>query len=157
MMAPRRHKGTKKTKRQRLLARVHILEKEVWPGDKRRAHAMRRELMVFNFGASSAADLPESDLEELAKLLASRRAKPGTRHPERSRAARLEELLSQARATARELGWSDNRLRGLCRKTCGVDRVEWVREIKKLTALVAALERYLRREFSRRAGEPVSR
>jgi len=157
-MTPQRHKGRKKkSKRQRLLARVHILAGEIWPGDRERADNMRRELMMYNFGARSATALDEQELEELVAMLASRLKGQGSKLKGRTKDARLEELLSQARATARELGWEDRRLRGLCRKTCGVDRVEWVREIKKLTALVAALERYLRREFSRRAGEPVSR
>lgn len=138
-----------KTKRQRLLARIHILEKECWPGDPERAHAMRRELMGFNFGVSSAAKLADADLEALVELLEGRRKAPGARRTGRSLGGRLEHLRSQARATARELDWEDKRFRGLCRKKCGVDRVEWCNDIKKLTALVKTLEGYLRQEFER--------
>lgn len=137
-----------KTKRQRLLARVHILAKEIWPQS---TDDMRREWLMYNFGIRSVAGLGVAELDGVVEAMGARKKAQGSRPKGRSKGGRLESLRGQARATARELGWSDKRLRGLCRKCCGCDRLEWVRDISRLTALVKALERYLRREFRRQA------
>jgi len=129
---------------------VHILQKEIWPGDPERAERLYREMLMFNFGERSAADLGEAELEELVRIMEDRKTggRPRTADGRRSRDARVEELRDLANDLKNALAWPEKRLRGLVYKICGVSDIAWCSDIKKLDGLVKALENYLRDEFS---------
>ena len=141
--------------RNALLAMVHIAIKEL--GITRDDY---RTILKWQFNQASAADLSIMELQYLVEYFVqhgwkskrrqrtdNRRQTTEDRGRTRTRKTdngpQLEALRERAIEVAGELENGERRLRGLCRKLCGVDRIEWCTEVRPLKGLVAALERIL--------------
>jgi len=140
--------------RNALLAMVHIAVKEL--GITKDDY---RTILKWQFNQASAADLSIMELQYLVEYFKEHgwksKSKRGQRIEDRGRTRKtdngpqLEALRERAIEVAGELENGERRLQGLCRKLCGVDRIEWCTEVGKLKGLVAALERVLAADLRR--------
>lgn len=119
-----------------LLAKIHIAKKELCLDDD-----LYRFILKDEFGAASAADLTEPELETLLRRFMSKgwTPKQGTD----AQIAALQERIGQALLNS---SLTPARLHGLTRKICGVDDPRWCRETRKLKRLLAALEHIIKKE-----------
>ena len=138
-------KKTVSSQRRGLLAKVHIAKKELGVFDDDYRDILRRE-----FGVTSSAALADRELESLVDYFISKGWKPqrsearGQRPEEKkaAQAAALKERIGQ------ELLHSDmtaERLRGLVRKICGVDDLQWCGDAVRLKKLLAVIGNMLDR------------
>lgn len=128
----------KNTRRNALLAKVHIAKKELGIED-----ADYRAILKREFGKYSAKDLTELELGYLVDYF----REHGWQNPKRKAQSDQCEIL---RARAWELaGKIENgrvRLKGLTKKILKVDRLEWARDVGRLKRLLAVLENIKREE-----------
>ena len=127
--------------RNALLAKIHIAKKELGLDDD-----LYREILQDEFGVGSAADLRVEELEGLvarfeAKGWQSRakESRPGGRSYN-TKTAQAEALRDRARQAALHTELNEKRFRGLVKKICGVDELEWCGEAVRLKRLVAVIE-----------------
>ena len=125
-------------RRQALLAMNHIALKELNISDEDYRDILRDE---FKVASSSALSLPE-----LGRLIERHKSKGWSPKGEGGRAWRpkntggqLRVLGERARGLASEIENGAQRLPGLCRKLCGVDKIEWCKDVGKIKGLIAAL------------------
>lgn len=144
-MKDERSTRPRKSERLRLLAQVHIAKKEIWPSAEM-GERMYREILFFNFGARSAADLSLEELRTFRQIMEDRGWKPGKKGQKpKVKSQRLKELRAEADALLRvTFDREGRRGAGFCRKICGVDNPVWCHDVKKLAALVKALSRQCR-------------
>ncbi len=134
-------KAPDRIQRQRrgLLAKVHIAIKELGiPDDDYRG------ILVKEFGVSTAKALSIIELQYLVAYFEEKGWEPqgGNRKSEiGNRKSQCEALQGRAREIAAEMEDGERRLRGLCKKLCGVDRLEWCRDAGKLKRLLAAMSK----------------
>ena len=125
-------------RRQGLLAMVHIALKDLGICDDDYRDILKRE-----FGVSSAAALSGRELRELIERFKSKgwaaRGKGGKVWRPKNTEGQLRALRDRARGLASEIENGKQRLAGLCKKICGVDKVEWVRDVEKVKRLVVVL------------------
>lgn len=123
-------------KRQGLLAMVHIALKELGIDDGDYRDILKRE-----FGVASAAALSEREMGDLIRRFKSKgwQAKGGKVWRPRNTEGQLRALKERARALAADIENGEQRLAGLCRKICGVDKVEWCKDVEKIKRLVVVL------------------
>ena len=143
--------------RNALLAMVHIAIKEL--GITKDDY---RTILKWQFSKGSAADLSILELQYLVEYFVQhgwkskrrqRTEERGETTEDRGRTTdnqrQLEALRERAEEITEELENGERRLQGLCRKLCGVDRIEWCTEVGRLKGLVAALERVLAADLRR--------
>lgn len=127
----------KESKRQRngLLAKIHIGKSKLGLDDD-----VYRDLIEAYFGKRSAADLSIAQLEKLLGIFRARGFEGDSRR-------RAMALCERAREIAGSLPDGAARLQGLTFKICGVQRLEWCRDIGKLERLLAALGKIQREGY----------
>jgi len=129
-------------RRRALLAKVHIAPKELGVSEDDVKGILWRE-----FRKSSRADLTEMELGYLVDYFVEHGWRPKGGNSKRETGnpgTQAERLRERAVELAGELENGEARLRGLVRKTCGVDRLEWARDASKLRRLLAVMERIKR-------------
>lgn len=127
--------------RKALLAKVHIAKKDLkWPD------AYYRQLLMNFFGVPTAAALGIRDLEFLIETMIRLGWKPKARRGPGSIENHLEALRYRAKALAAKIQNGEAGLRGLTKKYCGVEDLEWCDDITKLKQLLAILGNIYRRE-----------
>jgi len=147
LVKPKKRKTRIDPLRRGLLAKVHIAIKELGIIEEDYRAILERE-----FGKVSARDLTMLELQYLVARFEGHgwQPKPGTRRKQAPRED-LKELQAQAlRARAADiaagLANGERRLAGLVAGICGVDRLEWCRDVRKLKRLVAVIESVARKE-----------
>jgi len=147
-----RDKGTKgqrdkvSPKRRALLAKVHIAKKELGLSEEDYEAALT--------GASgtggwiiSASVCSDDELERVLEHFEACGWKPKTKTPKRPPEGQiLSALRHRINETADGLENGGKRLEGICLRCTGVHRIEWVRDVKKLKAVLAAISGIARRE-----------
>ena len=113
--------------RKALLAAIHAANKELDLEED-----TYRDLLEAEFGQRSAGTLQNGQLRRLLDIYQGW----GWKSPRNKQA---EALWVRARRLAEGLEDGPERLRGLVKKICGVDRLEWCRDAGKLRQLLAAL------------------
>jgi len=129
----RKAQNKEKAQRKNLLAQVHIAKKDlcILDGDY-------RDILSREFGRESAADLNNVELKYLVAYFREHGWQPKGR-PDQAQALR-----KRARTIAGKLDDGEQRLKGLCKRICRVDRLEWCKDVNRLKSLVAALGRISR-------------
>lgn len=122
------------SQRRGLLAKIHIAVKELGLPD-----VHYKDIKAGRYGVESAADLSNLQLEDLVEYFKSLGWKPHRK----SQAYRLRERVE---GLALEIQNGANRLPGLVKKICDVDKLEWCHATAKLKRLVAVLEKIKRSE-----------
>ena len=124
--------GNVETQRRGLLAKVHIAIKELKiPEDD------YRNILKLDYGVVSAADL---SIEELADFLKRCEASGWkAKHTKQKKKWQVKALRHRASEIANELQNGERRLRGLCRSICGVEVLEWCKDVNALKRLLAAM------------------
>jgi phage gp16-like protein len=127
--------------RKALLAKVHIAKKDLkWPDD------YYRQLLMNSFGVPTAAALGIRDLEFLIETMIQRGWKPKARRGPGSLESQADALRHRARDLASKIKNGEAGLRGLSKKICGVEVLDWCDDIAKLKRLLAILGNIYRRE-----------
>lgn len=102
-----------------------------------------RDILKREFGVASAAALSSRELGNLIERFKSKgwqaKSKGGKEWRPKNTEGQLRALRDRARGLAAELDNGEQRLAGLCKKICGVDKVEWVRDVEKVKRLVVVL------------------
>jgi phage gp16-like protein len=113
-----------------LLAKVHIALNDLDIPDED-----YRDILEKDFGVRSAAALSINELQDLVAFFKSKgwKGKPG------KSASQALAFRTRAEKMALEIENGEKRLKGLVRKICGVERLEWCRDLETLKALLAAL------------------
>ncbi len=102
-----------------------------------------RDILIREYGVSSAAALSMHELADLVDRFRHKgwQPKAGGDGKGRRQKAQAVALREKARAIASRLDNGEKRLSGLCKRICGVNRIEWVRDVEKLKHLLAVLAR----------------
>jgi len=129
--------------RRRLLALVHIAAKDIGLGDDQ-----YRGLLAALFKTSTAAALSN---DELRKLVAYFMKEFNWRHKgsfagKGSERSQIKALHLRLSGFISEIPNGQKRVGSLCRKICGVDRIEWCKDLGKLKRLLAVLGNIVRIE-----------
>lgn len=125
-------------RRQGLLAMVHIALKDLGICDEDYRDILEREFRVKSAGALSVREL--GDLIERFKSKGWKaKGKGGRPWRPRNTDGQLRALKDRARALAGEIENGEQRLMGLCKKICGVDKVEWCKDVEKIKRLIVIL------------------
>jgi phage gp16-like protein len=133
---PQRHEGTKKkTRRDKLLAMVHIALKDLGICDED-----YREILEREFGKRSAADLSELELGYLVDYFQEKGWGGSKVHGSQLKNEQVQRLRERAYDIAGRLENGEKRLAGLSRKILGVDHITWSRDVPRLKRLLAILE-----------------
>jgi len=136
-------KSLSKIEKQRrgLLAMIHIAKKELGLKDDQYSAILR------GFHVDSCAQMSIAQMEECVRLMKRLGWKP-------IRSGKGVDIDGQARALqnraidiASEIDNGKSRLGGLCKRICGVDQIGWCRNVERLKALVAALEKIRRTDL----------
>ena len=128
----------KNTRRNALLAKVHIAIKELGIDDDDYRAILKRE-----FGRYSAKQLTELELGWLIDYFRQKgwQAQSAER---RAQSEQYEILRARAWELAGKIENGDRRLKGLAKKILGVDRLECCRDVGRLQRLLAVLEKIKR-------------
>jgi len=125
--------------RKGLIQKIHIAKNQL--GITEDAY---RDMLSQNYQVESSLQLNIKQLEDFRRHIW--RPRRGKRRPKKSQVQTLrEEILSLAANLER----GERRLPGLCEKICGVERLEWCHDVKKLKSLLAAARKLLRMEMGR--------
>ena len=120
-------------KRRRLLAQIHIAKKEVGLDDE-----TYREILDQETGKRSCACMTMPELTRIKRRFIACGWTPGA--PPGGQVEALKRQVFQRAETFLGPTWRE-RLNGLCRALCEVDRIEWVRSTAKLKRLLAAIRK----------------
>ncbi|RLC25051.1 MAG: hypothetical protein DRH56_06050 [Deltaproteobacteria bacterium] len=126
--------------RRGLLAKVHIAVKDLCIDDGTYRDILRRE-----FGVASAAALSNRELESLIRYFRGKGWEP-KRAKDAKKPDRAGALRERAQGLAGEMDMSETRFRGLCRRICGTDRLEWCRDAAALKRLLAVMGKINRQQ-----------
>lgn len=137
----------KRSEKQRrgLLAKVHIAIKDLCIDDGTYREILRRE-----FGVASAAALSNRELEALVRYFKRKgwqaKSSPPDRRTGKARdpEAQVDALRERALELKEKMQMSERRFRGLCRKICGAERIEWCQDGATLKRLLAVMEKIRR-------------
>ena len=132
---PKNSHNRLQSQRNGLLAKVHIAKKELCLFEEDYRGILRRE-----FGVTSASALSIGELQSLVRYFESkgwRSKKPESGGPKPE--GQIKALREKAWAMAGELDNGEKRLRALCMKICGVERIEWCNDTGQLKRLLAVL------------------
>jgi phage gp16-like protein len=129
--------------RRALLAKIHIAIKDMGIDDE-----LYRLILQEEFGAKSAAELGNRQLEQLVERFERKGWKPRRQSADDGR----QQKTGQADALKEKVGqillhsdFDEVRLRGLVRKICGVDHLEWCGDAVRLKKLLAVIGRMMDR------------
>lgn len=117
---------TKKSRRNRLLAVIHIEKDKQGISDEAYGDILR-----LNFGVESAADLTDRDLTSLIRHMKRKAQYPQVEALKKKAGPLLRDGIERGLVRSE---------RGLVRAICGVDRLEWCGEAVRLKKLLAVLE-----------------
>ncbi len=124
-------------RRRKLLAIIHIAKKDLHLLDE------HYRAILHGFQVESARDLTLLQLEKLAKHLKHLGWKPLKRKSEKPdhapSAAQLKALRDRALWMASEMKLGEGRFRGLLLKICGVEMLEWCRDVHGLERFLKVL------------------
>lgn len=134
--------GLLEQQRKGLLAVIHIAKKGLGLDDE-----LYREILSSRYGVWSAGSLRIVDLEDLAgyfKQMGFRKKKPVVDRPlsvatNRPRTSQIEVLQGKILERAFVLERGEQRMLGLVKKHCGVDRLEWCRDVGKLKQVLRVM------------------
>ena len=116
-------------RRRAMLAKIHMAKKDLALDDD-----TYRDFLEAEYGVRSAGKLTPYQLDQVLGIF---RAWGWESDPKRQAAA----LRARAREMAGRIDNGEARLKGLVRKVCGVEWLDWVRDVGKLERLLAALGR----------------
>lgn len=133
----KRDSGENLEKRRKLLAMVHIAREELALSD-----AQYRIMLLAAFEVPTAAALTNSQLEAFVEYF---KRKYGWRPKSKEPTRQIRFLQEKAVDFARQIPGGSDRAQGLCRKLCGVDRIQWCNDVAKLKRLLAAMGNIKRR------------
>lgn len=133
-----------KDQRRGLLALVHIAKKQLGLTEDEYLGALS------GFGVASAGALSVPELEGLVEYFKSVGFKRLKVKGKGLKAGQAAALRARIRDEAGKLENGEARLEGLVRKTCGVDRLEWVRDPSKLKRVLRTITAFLQYEADRR-------
>lgn len=129
-------------RRNRLLAILHIAKDELNFSER-----FYRDLLDVNFRVPTAAALSVDELSRLIKFIMDEYDwRPKGYKGTKKRSAQAEMLRKRVLEFIPQIPEGENRIKGLCRKLCNTDRVEWCHDADKLKRLLAALGNIKRRE-----------
>lgn len=128
--------------RRGLLAKVHIAVKELGITEEN-----YRNILKIDYGVASALALSIEELEDFMKRCEASGWKP--KHTREGKRRQIKALQYRAREIAGEIKNGDRRLRGLCRRICGVEVLEWCRDIHDLRRFLAVMESIKRQEANK--------
>jgi transposase len=142
-MNTKRRQDTEKIRRA-MLAKVHIAKKELGMDD-----AVYRVILQDEFGVDSSARLSIGELERLVgrfeskgwksqKTTADRRPRTAENKQQQWQVEALKERIGQEVANS---DLTELRFRGLVRKICGVDDLQWCGDAVRLKQLLAVIGR----------------
>lgn len=130
--SPPKLKDADAGKRRKLLAIVHIAKKELC------LKPAEYEMILNGFKVASSGDMTLAQLDNLIKYMKhlgwKQRKKSGARS--QNSEEQLKKLRERVAAMAAEMTLAENRLAGLTKKICGVDRLEWANDAGKLRRLL---------------------
>jgi len=131
MMKTRETRETQQTQqtqriRRAMLAKIHIAKKELGLKEEEYYAILER------YGVMTAADLNHKELEELIKFFRflGWQAKPN---------AQIKALRQRVMDKIATIQNGENRLAGLVKKICGVERLDWCRSVTTLERLIAVI------------------
>ena len=124
-----------KTRRNALLAKVHIAKKELAIEDDDYRAILKRE-----FRKHSAKQLTEMELGFLIDYFREKGWTPANGQRTTDNQQQYEILRARAWELAGKIENGDRRMKGLAKKILGVDRLEWCRDVGRLKRLLAVLE-----------------
>lgn len=130
-------------KRKKLLAMVHIAREELCWSD-----IQYRFLLTSGFGVPTASALTEEQLEKVVGHFVKRY---GWKPKGKPRTKQVAMLQQRAIEFIPQIPGGIKRVDGLCRKLCGVEKVQWCDDPSKLKRLLAAMGNIKRTE----SGPPV--
>jgi len=123
--------------RRNLLAKIHIARNELCWSD-----IQYRLLIEGVFGVPTAAALSNQQLEKVVAYFIREGWKP--KGGQRSKQASI--LQRKALEFVPQIPGGKRRVEGLCRKLCGVEKIEWCNDASKLKRLLAAMGNIKRQE-----------
>jgi len=129
-------------KRNRLLALLHMAKKDLCWSER-----FYRQLLEVNFNMPTAAALSNDDLTRLLNFI----MKEWDWRPEwyiqkKRNTSQVKVLKQRITQFIPQIIDGEVRLKGLLKKLCGVDRLEWCDDANKLKGLLAALGNIKRKE-----------
>ena len=129
-------------RRKKLLAMIHIAQDELCWSD-----IQYRLMLSEGFGVPTASALTNEQLEKIVAYFIREGWKP------RGRQKTKQSCMLQKKAIEfiPQIPGGKDRVEGLCRKLCGVEKVQWCNDPLKLKRLLAAMGNIKRKE----AGAPV--
>lgn len=119
-------------RRKRSLGIIHMIKRDLGCTDD-----WYRGFLERTFNVSTAAALDEAQLQGVIAAFMKSGWKP--KKPLEDFEDQLSALRERARQIARNLPNGEKRLNGLCRTTCGTERLDWCFSGSKLKRLLAAL------------------
>lgn len=123
-----------RTVRNRLLGAVHVAKTRIGLADEH-----YRLILEGEFGRTSAADLSEGQLRKLLNIFARKYGWQGPKSDRAARAAQARALRDRCVEEAMTIPDGLSRLEGLVKSVARVDRLEWCRDPKPLTRILAIL------------------
>ena len=129
--------------RRKLLAMVHIAREDLALSD-----AQYRVMLSAAFDVPTAAALDNDQLRSFVDYFIQRH---GWRPKSKKKTKQVVFLQQKALSFSRQIPGGLDRGQGLCRKLCGVEKVQWCNDPLKLKRLLAAMGNIKRKE----AGAPV--
>jgi phage gp16-like protein len=118
-----------------LLAMVHIAKKDLGVFDDDYRSLLRKE-----FGLASSAAMSIKELERLMRIFKKWGFVPKPR-PRPKGQGQAKALQTRAKNEAKALENGDERLKGLVKRICKTDKLEWCKDVRKLKSLLAALRK----------------
>ena len=140
---PKRKKSRRfRDPRRALLAKVHIAKKELGLDD-----VVYRMILYEEFGAGSAAELTNGELDQLIARFESRgwQSRPSSGAGQ----AQADALRRKAEQVMAEAGIGGKRARALVQKVCQVADLRFCQDPRRLKRLLAALGKITREERSK--------
>jgi len=128
--------------RRRFLALIHIAKKDVGMSE-----ILYRDMLSAMFDVPTAAALNNNDLSRILVLFQTKYDwRPNGNKQSGEKNYQVEALQARAIEFISQIPDGEHRVKGLCRKLCGVDRIEWCKDAKKLKKLLAVMGNIKRRE-----------
>lgn len=128
--------------RKKLLAIIHIAKEDLAWTD-----TQYRLMLSAAFDVPTAAALTNEQLQSVVDYFISKYGwTPKANKDKRSRTRQIDVLQQRAIEFVIQLPGGRHRFNGLCRKLCGVDKIQWCNDVAKLKRLLAAMGNIKRRE-----------
>jgi len=129
-------------RRKRLLALIHIAVADLGWSD-----GEYRDMLTAAFNVPTASALTNEELSRVVtSFMVNYHWRPKGYKSAQAGNHQLEALKHRALGFASQINGGEQRVKGLCRKMCGVDRIEWCSDVASLKRLLAAMGNIKRRE-----------